>query len=195
MSSEGINAIINRLRGHINFLMVGTIEARKAHEAVLGAFELLWKTGVDVNLVIVGKRGWMVEDLAKRLITHHQRNKHLFWLEGLSDEHLEDVYAAGTCLIAASYGEGFGLPLIEAARHKLPILARDIPVFREIAGNHAHYFENTRDIEVLFSAFTDWLNLYKRNQHPRSDGMPWVSWKESSKHLLGKILPAIAEGN
>lgn len=43
------------------------------------------------------------------------------------------VYAEGACLIAASYGECFGLPLIEAVqRHKLPIIARDNPIFREV---------------------------------------------------------------
>ena len=56
----------------------------------------------------------------------------MLWLEGISDEYLDKVYAASTCLIAASEGEGFGLPLIEAAQHKLPIIARDIPVFREV---------------------------------------------------------------
>ena len=56
----------------------------------------------------------------------------LFWLEGISDEYLEKIYDAATCLIAASEGEGFGLPLIKVAQHKLPIIARDIPVFREV---------------------------------------------------------------
>ena len=49
-----------------------------------------------------------------------------FRLQGISDEYLEQVYAASTCLIAASINEGFGLPLIEAARHGIPIVARDI---------------------------------------------------------------------
>lgn len=44
---------------------------------------------------------------------------------------------SSTCLIAASFGEGFGLPLIEAAQHGLPIMARDIAVFREVAKEYA----------------------------------------------------------
>ena len=78
------------------FLTVGTIEPRKGHAQVLDAFELLWKEGVDANLVIVGKQGWMVEALAKRLRSHPERNKCLFWLEGISDEYLENLYAAST---------------------------------------------------------------------------------------------------
>ena len=45
-------------------------------------------------------------------------------------------------LVAPSRGEGFGLPLIEAAQHKLPIFARDIPVFREVAGENAFFFQS-----------------------------------------------------
>jgi len=43
--------------------------------------------------------------------TNRENRKRLFWLEGISDEYLEKVYAASSCLIAASEGEGFGLPL------------------------------------------------------------------------------------
>jgi glycosyltransferase involved in cell wall biosynthesis len=124
--------------------MVGTLEPRKGHQQALAACEQLWADGVDANQVIVGKQGWMVEALVERMTHHAELNRRLFWLDGISDEFLEQVYAASACLIAASYGEGFGLPLIEAAQHKLPIVARDIPVFREVAGSHAHYFSERR---------------------------------------------------
>lgn len=89
--------------------------------------------------------------------------------------------------MAASYGEGFGLPLIEAARHKLPIVARDIPVFREVAGNHAYYFPDTTESEGLADALKAWLALYQQGAHPQSDNMPWVTWKQSAQRLT-KIL-------
>ena len=111
----------------------------------------------------------------------------LFWLEGISDEYLEKVYAASTCLIAASYGEGFGLPLIEAAQRKLPIIARDIPVFREVAGEHAYYFDS-RDPQGLAHAIEQWLRLYEKGTYPKSDNMPWLTWKESAADLFKKVL-------
>ncbi|MCI4412194.1 MAG: glycosyltransferase, partial [Thiotrichales bacterium] len=100
------------------------------------------------------------------------------------DEYLEKVYAISTCLIATSEGEGFGLPLIEAAQKKLPIIARDIPVFREVAGEFAYYFKNDNDASVLADTISDWLDLYKNNEHPKSDDMPWLTWKESAEQLL-----------
>jgi glycosyltransferase involved in cell wall biosynthesis len=177
------NHVLQALRARPTFLSVGTIEPRKGHAQMLAAFELLWRAGQDVNLVLVGKQGWMVEALVKRLRNHPEHNKRLFWLEGISDEYLEKVYAAGTCLIAASEGEGFGAPVIEAAQHKLPVIARDIPVFREVAGVHAAYFSG-KNPEDLAGAIQDWLPLHASGQHPRSDNMPWLTWAESARQLL-----------
>lgn len=176
-----------KLRQCPSFLMVGTVEPRKGHAQALDAFEALWASGQSINLVIVGKQGWMVEKLVERLRSHPQLNQRLFWLEGISDEYLEKVYAASTCLIAASYGEGFGLPLIEAAQHKLPIIARDIPVFREVAGEHVYYFDSC-DPKDLAHAIEQWLRLYEKGTHPKSDNMPWLTWKESAADLFKKIL-------
>jgi glycosyltransferase involved in cell wall biosynthesis len=180
--------ILGQLNMRPSFLMVGTLEPRKAHAQVLDAFELLWRDDIDANLVIVGKKGWMVEELVERLRTHSELNNRLFWLGGISDEYLEKVYLASTCLIAASYGEGFGLPLIEAAQHKLPIIARDIPVFREVAKDHVYYFSDDINPSTLMLSVRDWLNLFRRGKHPKSDNMPWLTWKESAMHLREIIL-------
>ena len=168
------------------FLMVGTIEPRKGHLQTLAAFEKLWSDGTDVNLVIVGKQGWMVDKLIEKLRNHREHGKRLFWLDGISDEYLEDIYVTGTCLVAASEGEGFGLPLIEAAQHKLPIIARDLPVFREVAGEHAFYFRGLEAAD-LADAIGEWLSLNGEGQAPQSAGMPWLTWRESAQQLIGQI--------
>lgn len=181
--AENAASVLENLRARPSFLMVGTVEPRKAHTQALDAFEWLWRQGVNVNLVIVGKQGWMVDKLAKRLRQHPELNKRLFWLEGISDDYLEKIYAASTCLIAASEGEGFGLPLIEAAQKKIPIIARDIPVFHEVAGEFAFYFSG-KEHNDLALAISDWLKLYSASLHPKSDNMPWITWKESARQLL-----------
>lgn len=183
------DTVLNSLCNRHSFLMVGTLEPRKGHDQVLGAFEQLWQSDQNVNLVIVGKEGWLVENLVGRIRAHPELNKRLFWLEGISDEYLEKLYAASTCLIAASYGEGFGLPLIEAAQHKLPIIARDIPVFREVAGVHAYYFD-AKSPDDLAQAIKTWLKLYyDAEQHPKSSKMPWLTWQDSARKLSNLVLP------
>jgi glycosyltransferase involved in cell wall biosynthesis len=167
-------------------LMVGTLEPRKGHAQALGAFEQLWAAGCAANLVIVGKEGWMVESLAKRLRTHPEQGKRLHWLEGADDVLLRQLYGAAGALLAASEGEGFGLPLIEAAQHGLPIIARDLPVFAEVAGEHAFYFSGTSP-DALAGRLREWLDLHARAKAPPSSGMRWLSWADSARQLLAVI--------
>jgi FkbM family methyltransferase len=173
---------LRRLQSGPTFLMVSTVEPRKGYAQTLAAFEQLWAEGHDVNLAIVGKQGWMVEALVERLRQHTEAGRRLFWLQGISDEYLERIYAASTCLIAASEGEGFGLPLIEAARHRLSIIARDLPVFREVAGDHAFYFSADWP-EELAEAIQQWLALHAEGRAPKPDGLPWLTWQQSAKTL------------
>jgi len=181
--------ILSNIQENYSFLMVGTIEPRKGHIQTLAAFEKLWSDNIDVNLVIVGKPAWMVDKFVEQLRTHPKLGIKLFFLESISDEYLEKVYEYSACLIAASEGEGFGLPLIEAAQKKLPIIARDLPIFREVAQQFAYYFPNTKNEEVLADTILTWLALYKKDTHPKSHDMPWLTWKESSKQLLKCIIP------
>lgn len=183
---EGAQAVLDALNVNPSFLMVGTIEPRKGHAQALAAFELLWEQDIAVNLVIVGKRGWLVDKLVDRLSQHPELNQRLLWLEGISDEFLEKVYAASTCLLVASEGEGFGLPLIEAAQHNRPIIARDIPVLREVAGEHAFYFKG-RSPKDLADTITSWLVLNRKGAHPKSEGMHYLTWQESALQLKKQL--------
>jgi glycosyltransferase involved in cell wall biosynthesis len=174
-----------------SFLMVGTLEPRKGHAQVLSAFEAMWEGGESVNLVIVGKRGWLVDSLIGRLARHPQAGHRLFWLEAISDEYLDCVYATCTCLIAASEGEGFGLPLIEAARHGIPILARDLPVFREVTDGHAIFFSGLAANDIQ-AAVTNWLQSHSRGLVPSSSEMARLTWQESADQLLAALDLSVA---
>lgn len=179
--------VIAAIGARPSFLMVGTLEPRKGYTETLDAFDVLWANGEDVSLVIVGKRGWKVDSLSERIETHPEKNSRLFWLEGISDEYLEQLYQHSACLIAASYGEGFGLPLIEAAAHQIPILARDIPVFKEVGGSYATYFNSNNGVEMALF-IQNWIPTLKAGKATASLGLPSLTWRESARHLKDLIL-------
>lgn len=185
-------AILDVLRSRPSFLMVGTIEPRKGYLQTIEAFTKLWADGLEWSLVIVGKEGWsnlsddMRRDIPQTvecLRSHPELGKKLFWLEGISDEFLEQVYAACECLIAASYGEGFGLPLIEAAKHNLKIIARDIPIFREVVGDYASYFDATTSNQLSIQLKRLYVTMHEKKEVP----MRTTTWKESAQRLIGKL--------
>jgi glycosyltransferase involved in cell wall biosynthesis len=97
------------------------------------------------------------------------------------------LYAGSSALLAPSEGEGFGLPLIEAAQHDIPIIARELPVFREVAGEHAHYFSGLAP-ENLADAIGEWLLLWRAGKAPLSTGMPWLTWDRSARQVLDAVI-------
>jgi len=180
---ENSNQVLNALHAQCSFLMVGTLEPRKGHEQILSAFEILWESGHQFNLIIVGKKGWMVDALVDRIKNHNRNGVSLFLIENASDEYLDKIYENSKCLLAASYDEGFGLPLIEAAKHSIPILARDIPVFREVAGDAALYF-SADNAEQMSNEILSWAKKYSAGDIQESKNMPWLTWRQSADNLF-----------
>lgn len=171
------------------FLMVGTIEPRKGHESALNAFEKLWERGFQYALVIVGKTGWLVDALMVRIKEHPELNRRLFLFESASDSDVTFLYSRATGVLFLSKGEGFGLPLVEAAQFDIPLLCSDIPVFHEIAGDHVRYF-NIADRMDLSGVIERWSGDIEAGTAPRSGKMPRLSWEDSAESLLDVITGA-----
>ncbi len=182
--AEGLFSVAKQ---RVSFLMVGTIEPRKGHAQALEAFKLVRSRGHEINLIIVGHEGWQTASTVAQLRSDPDAGKFLFWLDDASDEYLEQIYKHSDCLIAASEGEGFGLPLIEASKHEVAILARDIPVFREVAGPHAAYFSGSEP-QDLAEVMVKWLEDYSSGRHTPSSGLRWSTWAECATKMARALL-------
>jgi glycosyltransferase involved in cell wall biosynthesis len=86
-------------------------------------------------------------------------------------------------VILASYCEGFGLPLVEAASYAKAIIASDIPIFREIGGSAPLFFE-AGDSESLQRAVLEFIKLPGTVQ---AATLPWLSWSDSADILVDVI--------
>lgn len=167
--SNGLNKVVervlDRIRTRTAILMVGTVEPRKGYDIALAAFEHLWRTRpIEApDLVIVGKRGWRTAPFQTKLRAHREQGKRLYWLEGVSDEGLCLFYQECRALLMASHDEGFGLPLVEAAVHGRPVLARDLPVFREQGLGNVLFFDDDSPAALgerlmdLIAAGEEWI--------------------------------------
>jgi alpha-1,2-rhamnosyltransferase len=169
------------------YLAVSTIEPRKNYEYILNSFDQLWQNNPDINLIIIGKVGWMCGHIVERILTHPLFNKRLFMFNDASDTELDFCYNRSKALVAASINEGFGLPIIEALSHGIYVLASGIPVFREVGKDFCSYFD-----------INDPLGLSKEINRWEKTGIPpvvrrikefkWPNWKESTEELIDKIL-------
>lgn len=134
-------AVAPRIGAGTTFLCVASLHPRKAFDIVLDAFDELWAAGDEVDLVISGF-SWKGSPGAvmNRIRNHPRLGTHLHYRGYLSDEQVRRLYRSCDALIYPSHDEGFGLPVVEAARYGLPSVLRDIPVLREVSGEHGFWF-------------------------------------------------------
>ena len=104
-------------------LVVGTIEPRKNQRLVIEAFERLSRRHHDLALVLVGKEGWLTEDLVADIRSHPLFGRRLLWLEGVDDARLAWLYSNAFLAVAPSRYEGLGVPVMEALHHGCPTIS------------------------------------------------------------------------
>ena len=182
----------DRVRDDETYAMIGTIEPRKGHAVVLAAFERLWAEGHAAKLVFVGRMGWVERDFAEALTRHPELGRRLAILNDASDADLAAILARSTAAIVASAVEGFGLPVVEALAAGVPVIASDIPVFREIAGDHAAFFP-AEDAGALAAVLRDFLrDAPDRRNHART--FSWPSWRQSADRFA-RLARDLADSN
>lgn len=143
---------VNDVKGCSNYLMVGTINNHKGYDIVIKSFKELWKSGINANLCIVGKPGWDNCYFEENILSVNTAN--LLYFGQLDDESLDVLYQNSKCLIQASYIEGYGLPIVEAASRGLGLIVSDIPIFREVTNNQAIFFD-VGDSNQLYAIIRD----------------------------------------
>lgn len=166
------------------FLQVSTIEPRKGYGQLLDAFDILWKKDTDVSLVIVGRKGWKVRNLIKRIRSHKEYGKRLFWIRYASDQLLQALFNNCQAAIMASEGEGFGLGIVEASYYKKTVIVRDIPVFQEIAQDNALFFKDANDLAQLIEQLhqQEFKHLFTK-----SHTIDYKTWQQSFEQLSQKL--------
>jgi glycosyltransferase involved in cell wall biosynthesis len=168
-----------------HFIVVGTIEARKNHQLLLHVWsDLIAEMGASAPLLIIaGQRGWEVETTTALLDRSDFRGK-IKELGRCADEDLAALIAGARALLMPSFTEGFGLPVIEALELGTPVIASDLPAFREIAGDIPTYlnpFDMPSWKHEILSFVED--GIQRREQLKRISGFRAPDW---SSHF-GKV--------
>lgn len=117
-------------------LVVGTVEPRKNHQLVLDAWDRLRRDHPDLGLVLVGKEGWMVDELVARIRSHEEFGRRLQWLGGITDSELLWLYQNAFLTIAPSRYEGLGVPVIEALVNGCPAIVSTGGALPEAGAGH-----------------------------------------------------------
>jgi glycosyltransferase involved in cell wall biosynthesis len=125
------------------FVILSTIEPRKNHWMMLQLWRgLVERFGqVAPRLVVIGQRGWECENVVDLLERCEQLKGFVTELHACSDTELVTYLHHAQALLFPSFAEGYGMPLIEALTLGVPVIASDLPVFKEIAGDIPEYLD------------------------------------------------------
>ena len=140
-------------------LFVGTIEPRKNLDVLIDSYTKLDESiRGRFSLVLAGGKGWKIQKTLDKIDALKSRGFKIIITGYVTDEELESLYSNATMFVLPSHYEGFGMPILEAMQYKLPVILSDIPVFREVAGDSALYFDKDSSKELascINSVFTD----------------------------------------
>jgi len=175
-------------------LVVGTLEPRKDQQLVLDAFDRLRTSHPGLGLALVGKEGWMVDDLVERIRTHPELDRRLLWLGGIDDEQLAWLYDRAFLTVAPSRYEGLGVPVMESLAHGCATLASRGGAQPEAAGGAAELFD-PGDLDALTA-------LVRRHLDDPEHHEQWVrrardhrtpTWADTTAAIAGAVHRLVTE--
>jgi glycosyltransferase involved in cell wall biosynthesis len=162
------------------FIVLGNIESRKNHWLLLQLWRRLVERLGDAapRLVIIGQRGWECENVVDLLERCEQLRGFVFEQNHCSDEELVIYLHHAQALLYPSFVEGFGLPILEALSLGVPVIASDLPVFREIAGavpEYADPLDGQRWMELI-DDYADAHSVRRKAQLERMADFHPTTW-------------------
>ena len=161
-------------------LYVGSRQRYKNFHRFLAAYRQ-WRENHNVRVVVVGKKRHSgdatVEDLTGS-------GGNITFLPNVTDRELCALYSRALFFCYPSLCEGFGIPLLEAMASNCALCISDIPVFHEVAGQAAHYFD-PYSIESMLAAFDKCLADRENPQHDatRKEQLARFSWDRCAEQV------------
>jgi glycosyltransferase involved in cell wall biosynthesis len=164
------------------FVVVGTIEARKNHLLLLHVWSRLVERLGDRAplLLVIGQRGWESEQAVDLLERSDQLKGAVREINHCDDRTLSAYLSGARALLFPSLVEGYGLPIVEALRAGTPVIASDLPVFREVAGNVPDYLDpiDGPAWERLIVSYGSDPSPERKAQQSRISGYRAPSWND-----------------
>lgn len=178
---------------HAYFVILSTIEPRKNHWLLLQIWRGLVECLGDVapRLVLIGQRGWECENVVDMLERCNHLSGYVLELSNCSDADMVKYLQHAQALLFPSFVEGYGMPLVEALALGVPVIASDLPVFREIAGDIPEYvdpLDTKRWIELIEAYSQEGVCRSDQLERLRSFSVPsWETHFAKVDALLEKL--------
>jgi glycosyltransferase involved in cell wall biosynthesis len=176
-------------------LFVGTLEPRKNIAGLLRAYAQLPNALRHIHsLVLAGALGWNSQEIAAALHYAHRTKLAVIYTGYISNRQKTALYMQADLLVQPSLYEGFGMPILEAMSHDLPVIASDIQVFHEVADKAALYVDprNTAELAAAIEhVLTDEKTYAALKQKSKKYVHEYRSWEQIAvdvHHAIGQVV-------
>jgi glycosyltransferase involved in cell wall biosynthesis len=178
-------------------LSVGALQPRKNFQFLLRAFKTLCsRRKTRVELIIVGQRGWMWEQIEMEAAEGPYADR--IHLKGyVSEEELASLYRGAALVAMPSLYEGFGLPLLEAMACGAPVIAANVSSFPEVVGD-AGIMVPPDDEEAWVEAMEHLLDNEEQRERMRSQSIARAglfTWERTARETLAVYRKVLKEGH
>ncbi len=128
-------------------LTVGTLQPRKNIPKLLKAFSILREKDTSYQLVIVGKKGWLYDDVFN-MVQDLKLDTSVLFTGFVDDSALKSLYKHASLVVLPGLYEGFGYPMLEAMYFNCPVVASNTGALSEIGASAALYFDPQDEDEI-----------------------------------------------
>jgi len=173
-------------------LYLGTIEPRKNLPVLIKSYKQLADDGTDYKLVLVGKYGWMYQEVLE-LINDLDLQDMVYLTGYVSQEDLPVVYNLASLFVYPTIYEGFGLPALEAMACGVPVITTRVASLPEIVGD-AGLLIPVNDTDALYEAMSQVLEDTALREKLIHDGLArsklfsWERTAQLTQQVYKKVL-------
>ena len=157
LNQEIINQTLQKFVIPINqpyFLSISTLEPRKNIDAIIKSFaDLVLQENIpELNLVLVGTKGWDFEKIFEAIAISPQIKERIIFTGYVPDEDLAALYSGAMSFVYMSFCEGFGLPPLEAMQCGTPVICSNTTSLPEVMGRDAGILVSPTNHEEISAA-------------------------------------------
>lgn len=182
--SEGLVVLEKYKLSKPYVVAVGRIETKKNSAGLVEAFAEACRLGYTGKLVLVGKPGHGYEAV-ERAIKKNKVSELVLIIPWVENTELVTIVREAQALMFPSLAEGFGLPILEAMALGVPVVASDLPVLREVAGNAAHFVPPNHTTALAKAILETGAAVHQaRFRHLGKARASQFSWEISAQNTL-----------
>lgn len=171
------------------FLFVGSLHPRKNLPNLLRAFQQFSQTNRDIDLVIAGAEMWGEKNIDSSFLTENTQQR-IHFTGHVSLSVLTQLMGAAYALVYVPYFEGFGIPLVEAMRCGVPIIAGNLTALPEVVGNAGLMVDphNVNEIATKMHELADDKLIHAEMSEKSLARSTLFSWDKSAEIVWNKLL-------